>query len=237
MNYKPGFCFCLIVLAAGFIGSEMLSSLADSNQIIRKVPTSHKVVALTFDDGPSKKTPTILEILKEKHVKATFFVLGERVEKFPQYIVKEIQDGHEIGNHGYSHEPLLLANKSKIDDEIERTDTLLMQMSGKKPEFFRPPGGAYNHLVLEEAQRMEHTIVLWSVDSRDWASSGEKIIRTILSNIRPGSIVLLHDGIEPIPTSKVLPVVIDRLREQGYEFVTVGELLQYYEERSKLSVN
>ena len=226
---KKGLLWGLGLLVLVFCGQEIEKTLADNARIIKKIPTTHRIVALTFDDGPSRKTPEILRILNEKHVKATFFVLGEMVEHFPQYVIDEIAKGHEIGNHGYSHVNLHRASQAKMENEIERTDRLLNNTFGLKCKLFRPPGGVFDHNVLEAAARHGYTLVLWSVDSQDWAASGERIIRNTLRNAKPGGIILFHDGIESIPTSRVLPTIIDRLREEGYEFVTVGELLRYYE--------
>lgn len=233
---KRSLYFFAGIIALTVAGADIENSLADNARIIKRVPTTHKIVALTFDDGPGKKTPEILAILREKHVSATFFVLGESVERFPQYVKDEIAAGHEIGNHGYSHTRLRRAGASTVEYEIGRTEALLAKVTDVKPHLFRPPGGLYNRTVLAEARKKDYTIVLWSVDSRDWASSGEGILRTILDNTRPGSIILLHDGL-PVPTSVVLPTVIDRLREQGYEFVTVSELLNYYEVRPRYTTD
>jgi peptidoglycan/xylan/chitin deacetylase (PgdA/CDA1 family) len=226
--------FCTVLFALAIAGADIESKMAENALIIKKVPTTHKLVALTFDDGPGKKTPEILAILQDKQVKATFFVLGESVERFPQYVRDEIAAGHEVGNHGFSHAKLRNARPETVEYEIGRTEALLIKLTGEKPHLFRPPGGVYDRAVIAEARKKEYTIVLWSVDSRDWASSGEQILRTIVENTRPGSIILLHDGLV-VPTALILPKVIDQLREQGYEFVTVAELLNYYEVRPKYS--
>ncbi|MDT8900440.1 polysaccharide deacetylase family protein [Anaeroselena agilis] len=223
--------------ALALLGSEVEKTLADNARVVKYIPTTHKIVALTFDDGPGKKTPEILSILRARNVRATFFVVGEMVEKYPQYVRDEFAGGHEVGNHTFTHVRLSHINKEKLLNELDRTDRLLAKTLGIKCTLFRPPGGGYDHTLLDEASRRDYTIVLWSVDSHDWYSSGEGIVRSVLRNTRPGGIILFHDGIGPLPTSKVLPLIIDRLKEQGYEFLTVSELLRYYEERPKYSVD
>lgn len=233
---KNNLVWAMGILVLVLAGGEVEQKLADNARVIRQIPTTHRTVALTFDDGPSKKTPEILAVLKAKNVRATFFVVGEMVEYFPQFLRDEVADGHEIGNHTFTHVNLHRVSREKMTSEIDRTDKLLTSTIGIKCELFRPPGGVYDHAILEAASRHHYTVVLWSVDSHDWASSGDRIIRTTLANTKPGSIILFHDGLEPIPTSKVISVIIDRLKEEGYEFVTVSELLRYYEERPRYSI-
>lgn len=199
---------------------------------IKTIPTTHKVVALTIDDGPHyKTTPEILAVLKEKHVRATFFVLGENVERSQELLNQEVTDGHEIGNHAYSHKPLTKMTKNQIKEELTKTENLITKVASK-PVLFRPPGGTYNKVVLQTAQDTGYTTVLWSIDPHDWDHpSVKQVVAQVINNVKPGSIVLLHDGQYPLPTSKAISVIIDTLKNQGYEFVTVSELLQYYEIR------
>lgn len=237
MRLKKSLFFGFGLLAFALLGSEVEITLADNARVIKQVPTNRKIVALTFDDGPSRKTPDILSTLQAKNVRATFFVVGEMVQRFPQLVREEVAAGHEIGNHSFTHVKLQRLSKNKMANEIDRTDILLRKNMGIKCELFRPPGGTYNHSVLEEAARRNYTVVLWSVDPQDWRSSGERIVRDVLKNAKPGSIILLHDGLEPLPTGKILPLLIDGLREQGYEFVTVSELLRLYEDRPRYSID
>lgn len=206
--------------------------IVDDAQTVSKVATTHKVVALTIDDGPHYKvTPEILAILKEKQVKATFFVLGENVEHFPKLLAQEVADGHEIGTHTYSHPSLLKLGTKKIAEEFDKAEKALAT-TAPKPTLFRPPGGFYNTQVIETAHQRGYTVVLWSIDPRDWSCPPtEKVVETVLHDIKPGSIVLLHDGQYPLPTPQALGIIIDRLREQGYDFVTVSQLLHYNEAR------
>lgn len=223
--------FCAIALFATITGiAEKI--ITEDTQAISKVPTTHKVIALTIDDGPhSRVTPEILAILKEKQVRATFFVLGVNVEHTPEILAQEVADGHEIGTHTYSHPSLSKLSPKKVIEEFDKAENAILPIA-PKPTLFRPPGGIYNSQILETARQRGYTVILWSIDPQDWnCPPKEKVIDEVLSNIKPGSIILLHDGQYPLPTPKALGAIIDGLRERGYTFVTVSELLQYQEVR------
>ena len=221
--------FCAIVLLATIAGAAQ-KQVADSSQTISKIPTTQKVVALTIDDGPHNKvTPEILAILREKHVKATFFVLGVNAEHFPAILAQEVADGHEIGMHTYSHPSLPNLSPQKIAEEFDKAEQAIVK-AAPKPALFRPPGGMYNAQVIETAHKKGYSVILWSIDPMDWSCPpADRIIEKVVSEIKTGSIILLHDGQYPLPTPKALGTLIDQLRDRGYEFATVSELLQYKE--------
>jgi polysaccharide deacetylase family sporulation protein PdaB len=221
-----GFCFFLTILFA----AKVEDHIVDTAPAIRQVPTSQKIVALTFDDGPARiTTPEILSILKEKNIKATFFVVGEQVKRFPSLVSQEIEEGHEVGNHTYSHPQLTRLNVSLINKELEDTEQEIIKFA-PKPTLFRPPGGAYNKNILTLAREKGYTIILWSIDTYDWRNPPiGKIVDRVVDNIKPGSIILLHDGRQPSPTPEALTFIIDSLTSRGYSFVTVSELLKHYE--------
>lgn len=204
--------------------------LTDNSKVIKKVPTTHKVVALTIDDGPHyKTTPQMLAVLREKNVKLTLFILGENAVRHPELLAQAVADGHEIANHGYSHNSLAKMNKTQVSEELDKGEKAITAVA-PKPTLFRPPGGAYNDIVTAEAGRHGYTTILWSIDPGDWRRpSVEQVVNNVMSKIEPGSIVLLHEGQYPLPTPAAISIIIDRLREQGYSIVTVSELLQYYE--------
>jgi polysaccharide deacetylase family sporulation protein PdaB len=218
------------IAAVALIGVEQ--HFAEDTLTVTHVPTSQKIIALTIDDGPnSKVTPEILNILKAKHVRATFFVLGENVEHYPKLLAQEVKDGHEIGIHTYSHPSLTKLGPQKIAEEMDKSEKAIAA-NAPKPTLFRPPGGFYNHQVIEAAHQKGYTVVLWSVDPKDWSCPPtSQVVERVLHDSKPGGIILLHDGQYPLPTPQALGTIIDRLREQGYEFVTVSELLQYNEVR------
>ena len=220
----------ILLLFTLMIATKIEDHLVDVAPIIRQVPTTHKVVALTFDDGPlTESTPEILSILREKNIKATFFVVGEQVEKFPMLVQQEIADGHEVGSHSYSHPTLTTLNKNELEKELARTEQSILKVA-PKPTLFRPPGGFYNDTILKMARDDGYITILWSVDPYDWRYPpvGD-IVNVVLKDSKPGSIILLHDGKYPSSTPEALGFIIDSLSTRGYEFVTVSELLQYYE--------
>ncbi|AIF50190.1 polysaccharide deacetylase family protein [Pelosinus sp. UFO1] len=229
MKFSQGIWGLFFFLAIG-IGMKLEDHLIDLTPTIKNVPTSRKVVALTFDDGPLKTTTSeILGILKEKGIKATFFVVGERVERFPTLVQQEIEDGHEVGTHTYSHPNLTKLRKSQLEEELNKTEKVILTVA-PKPTLFRPPGGSYNDKIINLARDNGYLTILWSIDTQDWRYPPVgNIVNSVLKDIKPGSIILLHDGISPSSTPEALEFIIDSLRSLGYEFVTVSELLQYYE--------
>ena len=216
-----------VVLSVAVVTQGLLT---DNNKAIKKVPTTHKVVALTIDDGPHyKTTPLMLAVLREKNVKLTLFILGENAASHPEILAQAVADGHEIATHAYSHKPLNKMSKEEVGAELDKAEKAITVVA-PKPTLFRPPGGAYNDIVTAEIAKRGYANILWSIDPGDWRRpSVENVVDTVMKNIQPGSIVLLHDGQYPLPTPEAIGIIIDKLRAQGYSIVTVSELLQYYE--------
>lgn len=191
--------------------------------------TGEKIVALTVDDGPDPLyTPQILDILRKYNVPATFFVVGRQVELYPDIFSREIAFGHEVGNHSYSHNHLPGMPYREIVAEIKRTNGIISHFSGKNVKWFRPPRGAYNRNVVDAAARCALKTVLWTKaleTSKD--KDPEHMARRLINGIRPGGIILLHDGrLDRTKTIKSLPLVIEGLHKKGYRFVTLTELLE-----------
>lgn len=232
MKYKGLRLWSMITVLAMLAAGGTLGSLEKQNKIIRQVPTTHKVVAFTFDDGPHPgTTPELLKVLREKGVKATFFILGRNAEVYGDLLKQVIADGHEIGNHGYSHQFLHQIPMEQYLGEIERNELLLAKV-GVKPVLFRPAGGGYNDLLVSKLQEKGYTTVMWTVDTRDWSRPPvSQVIKIASENMRPGNIFLFHDGQDKMPTPQAVGQLIDQFRAQGYQFVTISELLQYYEVR------
>lgn len=187
-----------------------------------------KKIALTFDDGPHRtKTPEILELLAKYNIKATFFIVGSNAKRYPDIIRDEISAGHEIGNHTFYHSRLSKCSDEEIRSEIAKTEDFLMETVGYQPKIFRPPEGAYSRRVVEIAAGMDYDIILWTVDTRDWAkASTQSIISNVKSNICDGSIILFHDfTVNGTHTIDALRELIPYLLSCGYEFVTVSELI------------
>jgi len=201
-----------------------------TNQTINRIYTHKKVVALTYDDGPSKGfTEKILEVLKKQDVRATFFCVGERIEKNTDLFKQIYLNGHEIGNHTWSHELLLMKKCKFIKEQIQKTDNLIKSLGYEKTIFFRPPYGqgfVNLHNCLEKTKRKS---ILFDAYGYDWDKPGVKrIVKRILKKTKPGSIILLHDGpcSDPKQVVPATEILIKKLKSSGYRFVTISELLE-----------
>lgn len=195
---------------------------------------SEPKIAFTFDDGPNEPyTSEILDILKKYNVKATFFVLGKNVERYPDVAKRIVEEGHVIGNHTYDHPYLLIQSKSHIKYEIEKAEQAIFKATHTKPYLFRPPYGVTDRWIYHIVKEYGYVTVEWSVTG----NNGGKEIRTdviskdVLSQAVNGSIILLHDGNRLIKGAdrrnivKALPVLIESLQQKGYQFVTIPQLL------------
>lgn len=197
------------------------------SRILRHVPvrTKDKVFALTFDDGPwPQYTDEVLEVLARYQVKATFFMLGREVHRRPSLARKVRDAGHAIGNHSWDH-PKRPRNPGS---QVARADNAIKAAVGFNPTLFRPPYGIVNNGMARESMQEKQSVILWSVDADDWMRrSSTKIANSIIRNATPGGIALLHDGGgDRSRTVAALPLVITTLRQRGYRFVTVPELLR-----------
>lgn len=194
---------------------------------IKKVTVKSPVVAITFDDGPHPDiTPQLLAILKAKKAKATFFILGKNAEAHPEVVQRISLEGHEIGNHTYSHQRMTRLSQDGLKAELLHTDTILYNITGQKPFLVRPPDNGYNADTVELSQQLGYKFILWSVDTRDWANVSEAAILREVDKAKPGDIILFHDGVLPSHTVKALPQAIDLLQGKGLQLVTVNELLR-----------
>lgn len=203
-------------------------------------------VSLTFDDGPDPKhTPQILDVLKEKKVKATFFVVGKHVEKYPDIAKRIVEEGHEIGNHTYSHKEMAPSTRKTVTKEISKTDLAIKTITGVSANLFRPPRGIYSQASRQLLLEMGYKIILWSVSSVDWRrTSPNWILNRVRRYAKLGSIILFHDGGAllrregglRVNTVKALPMVIDYLRSQDLEIVTVSRLMKLSEPEEDLLI-
>ena len=185
--------------------------------------TRVKCVALTFDDGPGSQTTQLLEMLRAVDALATWFPLGEVVADSPDRLEAIADAGHEIGNHSWSHPQLTARSNGEIDTQITRTAELIEGMLGTRPSLVRPPYGAISKRVVAELGRLNAPAILWDVDTRDWATlNADRVYRAAMSQIRPGSIVLLHDIHRS--TIAAMPRLLRSLAARDYVFVTVSEL-------------
>lgn len=223
---------CPLLVALLFLLSSLLPlySRAAEKAVYRCVFTEEKVVAITFDDGPHPKTTdAILDLLAEYGAKATFFVIGQNLKLYGRATARAVEEGHEIGNHTYSHPVLSHVAEEALVREIEATGALIKAVTGVSPTLFRPPEGYYGGNVCRLAAEKDLAVVLWSIDTRDWAGVGTaEIVKNVMGNITPGSIVLFHDyDRRGQHTVSALKEILPRLSAAGYRFVTVSELLSY----------
>ncbi|MDP5017782.1 polysaccharide deacetylase family protein [Anabaena sp. UHCC 0187] len=193
-----------------------------------KLPPEKKVIALTFDDGPwPSSTAKVLDILKKNNIKGTFFVVGQNVKNYPDLTKRVVTDGHVIANHTWHHWYHHM-NAQAAAYEVANTSDIIYQTTGVKTSLFRPPGGIMSNGVAAYAKSNKYAVIMWSADSMDYARPGiPRLINNIFREAKPGGIVLMHDGGgDRSHTVTALPEIISKFRKQGYEFVTVPELLE-----------
>jgi peptidoglycan/xylan/chitin deacetylase (PgdA/CDA1 family) len=188
-------------------------------------------VSLTFDDGPSEDTELILDVLETHNLLATFFMIGQNVERFPQIARRIVTSGHEVGNHSYSHPIYLYQRAQRTRRELELTQTAIMEATGSLPTIARPPCGVRTSVYFTEARRLGLRTVQWDVAAFDWKRlDAEQISCHVLRRARAGSIILLHDGDgegkrDRRETAKALPLIIKGLHQGGLSIVPLCELL------------
>jgi len=230
--------FCSIGLATAHIPVQRTIAARDSEKVSRNAPAESSItfssvhvdgpyIAITFDDGPSATlTPKLLDILAAHHIKTTFFVIGENVVEHPEIVARAAREGHEIGNHSWSHPNFGKMSDEGVRGQVQRTDDAIKEATGTRPILLRPPYGS----ITARQKRWIHDqfgyqIILWDVDPYDWKRPGPSVVRNrILKETQPGSIVLSHD-IHP-GTIEAMPSTFDALEAKGFKFVTVSELIQ-----------
>jgi peptidoglycan-N-acetylglucosamine deacetylase len=217
-----------------FLGLKILNKFSMSlksqsfGELITHVNTKDKIVTLTYDDGPNPPyTNQLLEILDRHHIKATFFVVGKTVEKYPDTVRLILSKGHEIGNHSYSHKALISEQPGFIWSEIQKTDQLLRQLGVKDEIHFRAPYGRKLIVLPYLLAKLHKKNILWTIDSKDYEASNPEVIETsVIEQVRPGSIILMHDGGgDRSHTVVATERLIENLKGKGYSFQTVSNLI------------
>lgn len=197
-----------------------------TQKLIRMWGTGHKWVALTFDDGPNPEyTPQLLQLLKEKNARATFFLLGPAVKTHPDLVQEIVKSGSEVGNHTWKHKVLNGLSPEGIRQEITQTSAQIKEAAGVDVKLLRPPYGSANKKVQDACDELGMKIIDWSIDTNDWRSGTTEQTMTaeIMKGLKDGVIILMHDRSQKsLDTTRV---VIDQIRAQGYEFVTVSQML------------
>ena len=221
---------CVFVFGAGIGGALAQPAGSAPVRLIRSVPVPVKAVALTFDDGPSPEyTPQVLALLKEYGARATFFVVGLEIARFPGIAKEEAAAGMELGNHGFRHLSLVGLDPSTIETEVLPVEQEITAITGERPVLYRLPKGRSDSAALRALTDMGYTIVYWSIDTRDY--TGRRAAATIAAQVekqvRPGSIVILHDGGgNRQQTVDALRMFLPVLKKEGYQMVTVSQLLE-----------
>jgi peptidoglycan-N-acetylglucosamine deacetylase len=232
------YLYLATLIAALGLGAEPISATQDAAREKPAAPEESSVtfnsvhvdgpyIAMTFDDGPSAAlTPKLLDLLAAHHIKATFFVIGENVAEHPEIVTRAAREGHEIGNHSWSHPNFGKMSDQGVRGQLQQTDDAIKNATGTRPTLMRPP---YGSITPREKHWIHHEfgyrVILWDVDPLDWKRPGPAVVRNrILKETQPGSIVLSHD-IHP-GTIEAMPSTLDALEAKGFKFVTVSELIR-----------
>lgn len=223
------FVLCAIMLVK--FGSMSITEVYNDSESNRKLPIysvdrgDEKICALSFDAAwDDKDTDELIEILNENNIKTTFFVVGSWAEKYAVSVKKLSDNGHEIMNHSDTHPHINQLSDAKIEEEIKKCDDKIETITKKRPNLFRGPYGEYNNNVISVCEKLGHKVIQWDVDSLDWKDlSAEDIHSRVMKRVKPGSIILFHNGAKNTPES--LKLVIPDLIAQGYKIVPVSEII------------
>lgn len=218
---------CGLVLSVSLLLTFLLPRVHAERVVHRSADPETRKIALTFDDGPHPSyTYRILDILDRYGVKATFFMIGTNVEYYPEVAKEVLRRGHEVGNHTYSHTRLTNMDGPTLTDELKKCEAVMEKTLGHHPSLFRPPEGVVSSTVRSCADCRGYTVVLWSVDTRDWETKEiGAIVNHVMREVKPGAIILMHDYTAHSKTPEALEIVLPRLLDQGYEPVTVSRLI------------
>ena len=213
----------LVFFSNAFMYAE---SINDEEVFIKNGSRDKKLIALTFDDGPHpKETNQVLDVLNKYNIKGTFFVAGKHANWYSDPLIRANKEGHEIGNHTFNHPDITHLTNEQLEEEILKCEEILIKLTGKKPTLFRPPYGSYNDTVKTN---VPFPLVLWSIDTMDWNTDDPNVVyENAIGNIEDGDVILLHEVHES--TIEALPMILEALKEKGYQTVTIEEMydMQY----------
>lgn len=236
------FCFCAAVLitalslSAYYSGAYAVYFGSSSRRIpIYSVGREDKVISISFDCAwGTDHTDAILSALEKNDVRATWFMVEFWTEKYPDYVKKIDEAGHEIGTHSSTHSYMSKLGKAEIESELSSSSAAITQITGKSVELFRPPYGDYNDELINTAEQSGYFVIQWDVDSLDWKDlSASDIAMRIINRVQPGSIILMHNN--GLHTAEALPMIFSTLKNSGYTFVPIGELI--YRDNYTVDVN
>ena len=216
----------LLIFGYGLFQISKSRTFQFFGNITSRVETDEKVVALTFDDGPEIKTNEVLDVLEQKEIKATFYVIGERLKENINIGKRITESGHELGNHSFTHQRFLLKSQTFIDKEIQNTNELIRESGYQDPITFRPP---YSKKLLGLPWYLnKHGIqtITADIEPDTYGTTADFFVDYTITNTKSGSIILLHPFCESCDEArKAIPLIIDKLKAEGYKFVTISELL------------
>ncbi|WP_339060601.1 polysaccharide deacetylase family sporulation protein PdaB [Tepidibacillus marianensis] len=220
------------LFTVGIVYSEQENISVFSNggpRAIYSVKTEKKQVALTFDISWGEEKPEpIINILEQKGLKGkvTFFLSSPWSEGHKELVQRLVDNGYEIGNHGHKHVNYSELSDEEIENQILKAESILKDLTNQKSTLIRTPNGDFDNRVLKIADRLGYTVIQWDTDSRDWMNPGvDQIVERVLKRTHPGDIILMHASDSSKQTHEALPIIIDQLKKQGYEFVTVSQLI------------
>ena len=223
---------CMLILTVlvllGMTGN-IIAQNADDDIVIYNNKNSSMKIALTFDDGPHPgQTKRILDILDKYNIKATFFAVGVNIDNYGKHLQDVVSRGHEIGNHTNTHPKVGTLDYNELKEEFFNCQSKIKDVCGYTPKIIRPPEGLIDTNIKDIAKQMECKVILWDIDTRDWAkTSPQKIADHVINNISSGDIILMHDYIgKNSPTAEALELFIPKLLDMGYKFVVVSELIE-----------
>lgn len=221
----------LLAISATYV--QVADVISGGPIAIAGVRTDQKVVALTFDHSWGNKfTPSILDTLQQNNLKVTFFIMGPWAQKYPEVAQRMVKDGHEIASHGYRHENYGDMTTEWVKSDIEKAHAQIKEVTGVEPTLLRPPNGHYSQQSLKATDELGYKTIIWNIDSLDWKNPGrDVIIERVTKRLKPGGIILLHASDTPVQTAEALPILIEKIKAEGYQIVTVGELLTKYADK------
>ncbi|MBM7855045.1 polysaccharide deacetylase family sporulation protein PdaB [Desulfohalotomaculum tongense] len=236
MPIIAAFLAVAVVLTTAVIRTNNVTTTSGENIVkpqqaaYYRVKTDQKVVALTFDwSYGTKVAQPVLDILKERNIRCTFFISGPAALKYPEISKRIAAEGHEVASHGHEHVDLDKLPKEKIKENILNAHKNIKEATGKEAKLLRCPNGAWRGAVLEAANEVGYTVIQWDTDSLDWFKdrSSAQIAEKVLKEVHPGDIILMHASDVTDRTPEALPIILDGLEKEGYKIVTVSELLKY----------
>lgn len=219
-----------VALAAYGMGSRLSAAASRPAPVIIRAPIAERVLALTFDDGPTARwTPKILRVLRQSHIPATFFVIGRQAERYPALVAQEVRDGMEVGSHGYNHLGLFGRSAAVVAAEVEQAQQAIVAAGAPAPTLYRMPAGIYDQTALSVLGGLHYVVVGWSIDPRDWRHryTAAAMATLVENQAEPGAIIIFHDGPNGgRATVGAVQQLIPVLQREGYRFLTVSAMLK-----------